>query len=106
MRLKSTPCEGALLRNCEIAMHFLSARKLSAGSCRAKPSAQSEPDITSAVADRAMKRGIADNGLIQKNAFNNSASSGAVPASLRAYGLLFCTPSGSKSRRLRRKMQK
>jgi hypothetical protein len=36
-----------------------------------------------------MKRGIAANGLTQKNAFNNVTSSGAAPPSLRAYGLLF-----------------
>ena len=33
-----------------------------------KPYAQSEPDITSAVAARKTKRGIAANGLTQKNA--------------------------------------
>ena len=65
-------------------MHFLLARN-----CQAKPSVQSEPDITSAVADRAVKRGIAANGLTQENAFNNVASSGALPASLRAHRLLF-----------------
>jgi len=43
----------------------------------------------SSVADRAMKRGIAVDGLTLKNASNNVASSGAPPASLRTYGLLF-----------------
>jgi hypothetical protein len=86
MRLKSTPCEGALFRNCELPC-ISCPREVVRAELPGKIFSAIGAVITSAVAARWVNRGIAALGLTEKNAFNNVASSGA--ASLRADGLLF-----------------
>jgi len=89
-----------------IAVHFLPARNCARGIVKAKPPAQSEPDLTLAVADRGEKRGIAANGLTERKAFNNAPVREQRRPRFGNTDYCFCTPSGSKSSRPRRKMQK